>query len=69
MSSSLKYAEKYAILSSEQSPAIVIAATIPGNSFPVVEPANLNRGKKPLTLNSGGYLGKACRPATSSQNC
>jgi len=37
LTSSLKYAEKYASYSSQQAPTIVIAAVIPGNSFPVIE--------------------------------
>ena len=41
MTSSLKYAEQYALLSSKQTPALVIAAVIPGNSHPVIEPIYL----------------------------
>ena len=37
LTSSLKYADKYATLASMEEPAIVVAATIPGNSFPVIE--------------------------------
>ena len=37
LTSSLKYAEKYAGLASAQTPAVVIAAAVPGNPFPVIE--------------------------------
>jgi len=69
LTSSLKYAELYSKQAAEtvHEPAFVIAAVIPGNSFPVVEPAYLNREIEPIR-NSGGFLGNACRPGYQSHS-
>ena len=69
MTSSLKYAELYSKQSAAtvHKPAFVIAAVIPGNSFPVVEPAYLNRENEPIR-NVVGFLGNACRPGYQSHS-